>query len=341
MSDIWTIAELAEHAAATLRRDAPPASGRVREVPNERLIRWYTTIGLLDPPLTRRGRVALYGRRHLLQLVAIKRRQAEGRSIAEIQAELAGATDSGLAAVARLPAAAPPAAPTAATPAATTLDGEAAAGPAPARPRFWADRPAGPVAAPASPPPPAFPPPAGPSALPVPPAPHAPATPPLAGPPEPPGRYGPPPVPAPEPVPIARPGVPAAPPDRLAPATPPDRLAPLAPAWYGRRPAAPPPGGPPPPAAPLEVAGLLHGVPLAPEVTLLIGGRPPGAGDVAALRRAAGPLLAALRDLGLAAGPPDLTDLTETTETTGAGGPPPAGTAPRPETGTATPKETS
>lgn len=27
----------------------PRANGRVREVPNERLIRWYTTIGLLDP----------------------------------------------------------------------------------------------------------------------------------------------------------------------------------------------------------------------------------------------------------------------------------------------------
>jgi hypothetical protein len=47
--------------------------------------------------------VARYGRRHLLQLVAVKRRQAEGRSLAEIQAELAGATDEALAAVARVP----------------------------------------------------------------------------------------------------------------------------------------------------------------------------------------------------------------------------------------------
>jgi DNA-binding transcriptional MerR regulator len=92
------------------------ANGRVRDVPNERLIRWYVTVGLVDPPLSRRGRVARYGRRHLLQLVAVKRRQAEGRSLAEIQAELAGATDETLAAVARLmdtsPAPqAPPAAP--------------------------------------------------------------------------------------------------------------------------------------------------------------------------------------------------------------------------------------
>jgi DNA-binding transcriptional MerR regulator len=76
-------------------------------VPNERLVRWYVTVGLVDPPLSRRGRVARYGRRHLLQLVAVKRRQAEGRSLAEIQAELAGATDQTLAAVARLTDASP------------------------------------------------------------------------------------------------------------------------------------------------------------------------------------------------------------------------------------------
>ncbi|GLX05972.1 MerR family transcriptional regulator [Microbispora sp. NBRC 16548] len=107
MSDTWTIGELAERAADLLgqdrrahgqepRDDGPESrvNGRIREVPNERLIRWYTTIGLLDPPLGRRGRVALYGRRHLLQLVAVKRRQADGLSIAAIQAELAGATDA-------------------------------------------------------------------------------------------------------------------------------------------------------------------------------------------------------------------------------------------------------
>ena len=83
------------------------ANGRVRDVPNERLIRWYVTIGLVDPPLSRRGRVARYGRRHLLQLVAVKRRQAEGLSLADIQAELAGATDEALAAVACVPDARP------------------------------------------------------------------------------------------------------------------------------------------------------------------------------------------------------------------------------------------
>ncbi|MGI5292518.1 helix-turn-helix domain-containing protein [Nonomuraea polychroma] len=93
MSDTWTIGELAEHAARALRAGGAQANGRVRDVPGERLIRWYTTIGLVDPPLTRRGRIAQYGRRHLLQLVAIKRLQAAGHSIAEIQTALAGATD--------------------------------------------------------------------------------------------------------------------------------------------------------------------------------------------------------------------------------------------------------
>jgi DNA-binding transcriptional MerR regulator len=107
---------VARSARADMARSGPArANGRVRDVPNERLVRWYVTVGLVDPPLSRRGRVARYGRRHLLQLVAVKRRQAEGRSLAEIQAELAGATDDVLATIARVPATwpAPEARPTA------------------------------------------------------------------------------------------------------------------------------------------------------------------------------------------------------------------------------------
>ncbi|WP_236051915.1 helix-turn-helix domain-containing protein [Nonomuraea cypriaca] len=100
MSDTWTIGELADRAARTLRDGATPLNGRVRDVPGDRLIRWYTTIGLVDPPLTRRGRIARYGRRHLLQLVAVKRMQAAGHSIAQIQVALAGATDTMLEAAA-------------------------------------------------------------------------------------------------------------------------------------------------------------------------------------------------------------------------------------------------
>ncbi len=105
MDETWTIGELAGQAADALLAGGSAArqlSGRVREVPNDRLIRWYVTVGLVDPPLSRTGRIARYGRRHLLQLVAIKRRQAEGRTLAEIQAELVGATSSYLESVAAL-----------------------------------------------------------------------------------------------------------------------------------------------------------------------------------------------------------------------------------------------
>jgi DNA-binding transcriptional MerR regulator len=103
----WTLPELAARASEALAAEPGRVNGRVQEVPNERLIRWYTTIGLVDPPLSRRGRIALYGTRHLLQIVAVKRRQAAGLTIAEIQAELAGAPDTVLQEISGIDAAAP------------------------------------------------------------------------------------------------------------------------------------------------------------------------------------------------------------------------------------------
>ena len=89
--DRWTIAELTDRVAERLRGHEAPVSGRVRAVPDQRTIRYYTTLGLLDRPVEMRGRTALYDRRHLVQLIAIKRLQGEGKSLAEIQATLAGA----------------------------------------------------------------------------------------------------------------------------------------------------------------------------------------------------------------------------------------------------------
>jgi hypothetical protein len=101
---LWTLDQLTEQVEAALSVDYPGApSGRVRSVPDRRAIRWYTTIGLVDRPASTRGRTALYAERHLLQLVAIKRLQAEGRSLADIQAELAGVPESALRLLARLP----------------------------------------------------------------------------------------------------------------------------------------------------------------------------------------------------------------------------------------------
>ncbi|GAA4936780.1 MerR family transcriptional regulator [Actinoplanes utahensis] len=96
--------QLVERVSAALAAEYPGApNGRVREVPDRRSIRWYTTIGLVDRPLGTRGRTVLYGPRHLLQLVAIKRQQAAGLTLAEIQAALSGASEDTLATVARVP----------------------------------------------------------------------------------------------------------------------------------------------------------------------------------------------------------------------------------------------
>src|SRR5262245_41411086 len=138
-ADQWTIDELASRVAAALGDGYPGApNGRVRDVPDARAIRWYATIGLVDRPAAMRGRTALYGARHLLQLVAVKRRQATGRSIAEIQAELTGASEDTLRTIAAVPEA---------LLAATvheqgTLE-QPAVEPDPARAaRFWTERPA-------------------------------------------------------------------------------------------------------------------------------------------------------------------------------------------------------
>ena len=150
----WTLDELAERVDAALAVDYHgQSSGRVRDVPDRRAIRWYTTIGLVARPGAHRGRVALYGPRHLLQLVAIKRLQARGLPLVAIQQELAGATDSQLARVARLPgtASTPPVAANAGPPAGKVPAGapaaSATAAPRPApgparRAAFWREPPA-------------------------------------------------------------------------------------------------------------------------------------------------------------------------------------------------------
>ena len=145
----WTLDELAGRVETALAVDYHgQASGRVRAVPDRRAIRWYTTIGLIDRPVAHRGRTALYGPRHLLQLVAVKRLQARGLPLVSIQQELAGATDAQLARVARLPASV--AAEVVHGPAAAARGGDGLAGrgranpgTAPARPPATAGRSAG------------------------------------------------------------------------------------------------------------------------------------------------------------------------------------------------------
>ena len=93
----WTISELAAKAADVLsREEVDQASARVSEIPSTRTLRFYTTHGLLDRPVDFRGRTALYAHRHLLQIIAIKRLQAGGASLQEIQANLMAIRDAEL-----------------------------------------------------------------------------------------------------------------------------------------------------------------------------------------------------------------------------------------------------
>lgn len=124
-TELWRLDELSSRVERALSVGYRPASsGRVRAVPDRRTIRYYTTLGLLDRPAEMRGRTAYYGQRHLLQLVAIKRLQAEGLSLAQVQQGLTGLDADALAEVAQLPDELP--------------DTETA----PRRPDFWAAAPA-------------------------------------------------------------------------------------------------------------------------------------------------------------------------------------------------------
>lgn len=68
---------------------------RVSPIPDARTIRYYTTLGLLERPRVE-GRQARYGKRHLLQVLAIKALQSHGFPLSEIQSRIYGRSDSEL-----------------------------------------------------------------------------------------------------------------------------------------------------------------------------------------------------------------------------------------------------
>ena len=95
---VLTLPEVVGSIPAILSRDYDGVrNGRVRDLPDVRTIRWYQSLGVLDRPTEFRGRAALYGRRHLLQIAVIKKLQASGLSLEEIQGGLPGRTDAELA----------------------------------------------------------------------------------------------------------------------------------------------------------------------------------------------------------------------------------------------------
>jgi DNA-binding transcriptional MerR regulator len=93
---LLTLPEFAQAAARAVQASgAVPDNRQAKAVPAARMIRYYTARGLLPRPGTR-GRALVYGRRHLLQLVAIKRLQGQGMGLGEIGERLEGISDSDL-----------------------------------------------------------------------------------------------------------------------------------------------------------------------------------------------------------------------------------------------------
>jgi DNA-binding transcriptional MerR regulator len=113
-------------AAAMLGGDGPD-DGRVRAVPDARTVRYYQTIGVLDRP-DRDGREAVYRWRHLLQLVTVKRLQAQGEPLARIQAALSGVTTDSLEAALGIGGPPTPTAPVPPTPRSSFVSREIAPG---------------------------------------------------------------------------------------------------------------------------------------------------------------------------------------------------------------------
>ena len=97
MNTTWTLPELVAEAARRIGALPAPKNGQIRAVPDERTIRYYAALGLLDRPALMKGRTALYSARHLAQVVAIKRKQSAGKSLAEIEALWPGMDDGSLA----------------------------------------------------------------------------------------------------------------------------------------------------------------------------------------------------------------------------------------------------
>jgi DNA-binding transcriptional MerR regulator len=77
----WALDDFVEVANQLLPQFLPDggAESRIQETVNARLVRHYSTSGLLDKPL-KQGREARYTYRHLLQLLVLRRLLAEGYS---------------------------------------------------------------------------------------------------------------------------------------------------------------------------------------------------------------------------------------------------------------------
>ncbi|WP_205876643.1 MerR family transcriptional regulator [Mycobacterium camsae] len=126
--ELLTLPEFAAAAAEAVRASgAAPDNRQAKAVPAERMVRYYTARGLLPRP-GNRGRALIYGRTHLVRLVAIKRLQGRGLSLDEIAERLAAMSSAQVEELAAIPDSALPAG---------LGDPEPAAEPARAAGAFW------------------------------------------------------------------------------------------------------------------------------------------------------------------------------------------------------------
>jgi DNA-binding transcriptional MerR regulator len=65
----------------------------VTELPDERTVRYYLAEGLIPPAEEKQGTASVFGFRHLLQLLVVKKLQAEGLPIRAIRELVTGKTE--------------------------------------------------------------------------------------------------------------------------------------------------------------------------------------------------------------------------------------------------------
>ena len=89
------VAELAQEAARILAESgaAQQARGTVTELPDERTVRYYLSEGLVPPSEERQGTASVFGYRHLLGLLVVKKLQAEHIPIRKIRELVTGKTE--------------------------------------------------------------------------------------------------------------------------------------------------------------------------------------------------------------------------------------------------------
>jgi DNA-binding transcriptional MerR regulator len=82
----FTLPKLLEILSEQLPQVAPlQTKYRVRDIPTARTVRYYTTNSLVDKPVAMVGVNALYGYRHLLQILAIKYLQSQYLPLVKIR----------------------------------------------------------------------------------------------------------------------------------------------------------------------------------------------------------------------------------------------------------------